>query len=662
MQEAKALELCLEYDAAVRDSERWSDVIERSKRGSDYYVGLQTFNEATKARLTSEGKPWLIFNEVLPIINNLTSVERGNRKDSKVVEHRGGYSCVAELLTELLKHVMDMCDGDYVKSEVFLNGVKSCLGWFKLEIDYEREPVTGQVILRSRPSLAVRFDPACLSYDLNDPKNGAQFVIDTDWVHRSKLKAQYPDKSKDIDQAVEDYIGSQGRGGVIKRLVDYLVGNTIDNIDDSEVIFDSDIMQRWRCLVQETWFKEYEPQTLVCDKRTWEIWWLDPKKKADRLKIAKAELLANHWPKVFEIKEKFPRPILHKLKRIGQLVLKFKEDPYNGVSLFPLIPFSPFGEAQYDMGMVDNLVGPQDELNKRMTNAVHILNQTANGGMVIGKEVGPGYKDILRDFGSSPNMIIELDKCGGHFEKITPNQLSQGHMQLQATDKNYIEEISGVTGSSRGYEPNRQESGRLYREKVKQSMATNQVIYDRFDYSVRIMGYTMMEMIRHTGTYTPEEISLLIDDKDLVNGELLEQARIQVMQTNPPPQNPLNNPVFLLMSPDNQQLFYQQYEQMLQQYTQQADAQAIEIAKQKLFEQLKAYRTGKYGVVVIQSPNAPTTQISNFYELDAIKELIPAEIIAPYLIRATSLPKDQKEEMVAKLEQLTNMADQQVPA
>ena len=479
MDKDKALELSLEYEAAMRESERWTDFTERSKRGSDYYVGLQTWTEEFMAQMQREGKPCLKFNEILPVINYLTSIERDNRKDIKVVERRGGYACAAELLTELSKHIMDMCDGDFIKSEVFINGIKSCLGWYKLEIDFDREPVTGQIIMRSRPSLAVRSDPTCLSYDLNDVKSGAMFVIDSEYIARDKLKAMYPKKAKDIDAAIEGHISGRGRSMVAKA-VDFLF-NITPSEGDTEVLFDHDIMQRWRARVSETWIREYVPRTLVCDKRKWEVWWLDPKKKEDGLNIEKAEKLANDYPDIFIIKEKQSMPLLHKVVRVGDLLLEHVEDPYNGMHLFPLIPFSPFGEDQYDMGVVDNLVGPQDEVNKRMTNATHILNSTANGGVIIGKENHPGYINTLRSFGSSPNFVVELDKCGGRFEKIKPNPAPVGHLELVGRDRNFIEEIGGVSSSSRGMDPARQESGRLYRAKVQQSLAANQIIFDRFD-------------------------------------------------------------------------------------------------------------------------------------------------------------------------------------
>jgi len=374
------------------------------------------------------------------------------------------------------------------------------------------------------------------------------------------------------------------------------------------------------------------------------------------LQLEKFKAIASEYPKIYEIKENVPMPLLHKTCRIGDLLLKHKEDPFNGMCLFPLIPFSPFGDAQYEMGVVDNLVGPQDELNKRMTNAVHILNSTANGGVVIAEEKEAGYVDILRDYGSSPNMVVELNKCGGSFSLIEPKNLSAGHVKLQQMDKDYIEEISGVSGASRGYDPSRQESGRLYREKVKQSMATNQIIYDRFDYSVQILYNTLTEMIRRTDVYIEQEVSQIIDDEELLSNDILDAARLEIMQKNPPPQKPPQQMVMLLAQ-DNQLRFEQEYNRQMEQYQQWAEPQAVEMAKKKLFEQMKAHRTGRYSIVVIQNPNAPTTQISNFYELESIKELMPPEIIIPHLVRATGLPKDAKDEIIEKLESMTQQVN-----
>jgi len=88
------------------------------------------------------------------------------------------------------------------------------------------------------------------------------------------------------------------------------------------------------------------------------------------------------------------------------------------------------------------------------------------------------------------------------------------------------------------------------------------------------------------------------------------------------------------------------------QYEQWAEPQAVEMAKKRLFELTKAYHTGRYSTVVLQSPNAPTTQMSNFFELESIKEIMPPEIVLPHLIRATGLPKDAKNDMIEKLESM----------
>jgi hypothetical protein len=210
MTEEDVLALCLDYETAVRNSDRHADRDERSKRGSEYYLGIQTWTEAEKKLAAASGKPLLIFNEVLQQINNISSTQREAAKDIKVEKRKGGYEAVARLITAVCKHAMDMCDGTAEEATAFLNGVKAVRGWLKVEIDYEKDPVNGQVIIRSRPPLAVREDPTCLSYNLNDTKAGAGFVIDYDWVLLEKLQAMFPDKADELDGYIEG--AGTGRG------------------------------------------------------------------------------------------------------------------------------------------------------------------------------------------------------------------------------------------------------------------------------------------------------------------------------------------------------------------------------------------------------------------------------------------------------------------
>lgn len=647
MDKNKALELAIDYDAASLDSERWADRKERVQQGLDYYAGIQTWTDQQKTDLANAGKPCLTFNLILPIINNLTGDERDNRKDIRVEKYKGGFEAVAALYTQVAKHVMDQCDGDYVKSNVFENGIKTGIGWFKLEIDGRKDPVNGQIILRSRSPLSVREDPCSLSYNLND-SDGAAFVVDTEWLGREYLQSLYPDKKSDIEGAIEDYVGSRGKGGLVSRLVNYVAGSTVLAADEDELLFDRDLANRWRCRRTETWFKEWVTRTMVVDLRSWDVWWLDPKKKADYQRIQLAKQLADRWPKLYSVKEKQPLAILHMVRRIGDLLLEHVEDPFNGMNMFPLIPFCPFGEEQSEFGLIDNLISPQDEINKRVTAATHLLAQGPNGGLKV-KKLDPGYRDVLREFGSSPDFVFEVDKCGGMLEKIPPNYPPVGLMDLVGAERNFMEEISNVTGSKRGLDPQRQESGVLYREKVRQSIKGNQVVFDRFDLSTQIMANTMVDMIRRTDTYSQDEIFQLIDDKDIIDDELMDEARQEIMKQSPPPRQP-DKMMMMQLSPEDQQMVMGQFASQMDQYQAWADPQAVELVKNKLYEKFKSYRTGRYGVLVIQSPHAATTQMGNFLELSSLREYLPPEVLAAPLIRSTSLPKTMKDDILKKME------------
>jgi len=647
MDDQTALDQVIEYDVASRDSERWADFVERSQRGGDYYAGIQTFDAETLRKLRSEGKPAIIINEIMGINNNLSSTERVNRKDARVEKSRGGYDAVAALLTELNRHTMYLCNGDFVKSDVFLDGVRNVVGWFKVEVCYDKEPVTGQVVLRNRPALSVRPDPCCMGDDVNDPKSGCMYITDREWVPKPYLISQYPEYEDEIEQAITEYTGATSRG-LIKRAWDYLTNTTpiLNEID--EAIFDQTLMNKWRCRVSETWFREYVPRTMVCDKQNWEVWWFNPRRKLDQMRLEMVRQVASKMPKRFEIKEKTIMPLLHVVRRVGTLLLEHVEDPFNGMMLYPLIPFSPFGDTQYDMGMNDNLIGPQDELNKRITNATHLLNQTANGGMIV-KNLSAGYGDVLRDYGSSNNFIVELDKCGGMFEKIQPNPISPGHITLAGLSENFLEKVSGVTGSVRGFDDVKNESGRLFSARVQRAMTTNQLIFDRFDRACQTTHFVMMEITRRTNTYTDAEIAQIVDEKELIDEGMLNEARQQVMQEMPPPEMP-DQGMMMGLHPINQVMVQNKAAMAMEQYRQVADVKAFEIAKETLLKQYKDSKTGQYNVIVIQSPAAQTTQLATFAELTEMVKIIPPQVIAPAMIEYSSLPKPMKDEMVQKLE------------
>ncbi len=81
------------------------------------------------------------------------------------------------------------------------------------------------------------------------------------------------------------------------------------------------------------------------------------------------------------------------------------------------------------MGITQNLMGPQQEVNKRRSQALHNLNQTANSGFKV-KKVLNNYDGHLAKHGSTPGVVLDESKAGGKIERIEPAPLSEGHITL----------------------------------------------------------------------------------------------------------------------------------------------------------------------------------------------------------------------------------------
>ncbi len=657
MNKEKALQLAVDCYHHTVGSERWKDVKERSLRGGDYYAGVQTYTSEQIAEAQKAGKPLRTYNEILPIINYITSIERDNRKDMKVVHVRNGFEEAAAAMSEIIRHVVDHCEGEYVISDIFLNGIRNVFGYFKIEVSYQEDPVNGQFIIRSLPPLSVKNDPSCLNYDPN-ARNGSSYMIFQEYRDRSELKLLYPDYAKDINEVVDEGISRRSRGR-IGRLVDRLLGQDIEeDTNDDDILFDRDKFNKFKLKFTETYLKEYVPRTLLIDKKTTAHWFFDPKDKMDglRLEQAKQQFQQSGEPGRMIIKEKWPMPLMNRTMHLGEdLCVEHKEDPYSGMALYPIIPFSPFGDVQYDMGFIDNLVGPQDGQNKRMTNAEHILNATANGGYLVASADNTTAMNDLMQYGSSPNYVINLSDFGGVVEAIEPKKISTGHIQLLGIERNYMEEISGVTGASRGYDPTRQESGRLYQQKIKQSISTNQIVFDRFDHTTQIAANVILGLVRHTDVYTEEEIGNIVDTNNVINDELRFKHMQEIVATNPAPKPP-DPTQLVVLAPAIQTKFTEEYAKDLKEYEEWLNEQTDISIKAAIYKQIKNFQLYKYGAKVLQSPHAETTRIASFFQLEALLDKFPIEVIGKPLLRSLDLPKSSRDEMIKTFDTMTQGA------
>ena len=524
-----------------------SSWIQRAIKNYDFYCGKQ-WDSKTLANLKKEKRPALTINHILPTINLLSGMERENRNDINIYPRKGGNAIVADVFTGLSKHSMDLSNGEFEQSMQFLDGGIGGKGWIGLDISTEKDVINGDITIERISSFDIKEDPNAKTYDLN---KSAKYIIRYFWGDKEQILLLYPKKEKELEKYLEGYSGQD-----------------VFEISGAK---QTDTMLKpsnYRYRIKETWWKSYKRQLFLIDKTN--LMFIPVHKSQD---IVLDALLTRD--RELAEKEKRPLkyntierviPVMNVTTTLGDIVLEHIEDPFSGLTLFPYVRFCPYWSDGYIFGVVDNLVSPQEEINKTSSGILHILNRTANTGW-LNKKVGGALKKVLETFGSKAGVVIEYTDVEPH--KIEPNQLPIGHFTHKQDAVNNIRIISGLNTASRG-EGTKEESGIAMLRRQRQGDVISEVVFDNYRFTQQIFGETLIGFIRHTNVYSPSEIAeICIEEKMKINPQQLVQA-------------------------------------------------------------IRSFRIGHYGIKVSSRPSTPTIRLANFEMLARLAEMglpIPIDIL-----------------------------------
>jgi len=251
------------------------------------------------------------------------------------------------------------------------------------------------------------------------------------------------------------------------------------------------------------------------------------------------------------------------------------------MSKFPLMRFTPYWINGDMISVVDNLISPQQEKNKRRSQALHLVNTSANSGFFNKGDNEGADKDELEMFGSKPGVVITYKTVKP--DKIEPTPLSSAHITLEQLASSDIKEISSIGDNLRGLPGDKGESGVLDRQRQTQGLVGTEIIFDNYKLTHQIYAETVCELIRTGKTFSTQEVLAIAGDEKEIDANI-----------------------------------------------------------DQIMEALQSIRVGKYGCKVDKSPNNPTTRDANTKMLldlaKAFPEVIPPEII----IESSDVPKKEQ--------------------
>lgn len=590
-----------------------SNQFDRMRKSEDFTIPGGQWDAAVVSEAKHLHKFTLEIPIVKPQIKQIAGSEIQNPQDFIVDNTTEGSDTIARVFTALLKQVADSEKVRYEKSTMFESALGSGQGVLGVFIDKTTDPKHANLLIQKLNEHHVLFDDSTV-YDPNRQGVGSRFAIWDEPVTRDEVEVEYPDKKDELVAA--NSISRFGAVmGNIAGIVRMMVGRTGNSERESCSFgsrrrFNEETINELRYWKTHTWWKEFKE----C------VWWFDNRKPEleavflctdEKIKAAK-EATKKH-PKTFTI-EKVNSFVMHHTITNNDIFLEDRIDELNGVQMFPIVPFWPHWVNGYKSGIAEDLIGTQEEINWTHSMALNQVKQMSYPPVVIGSDDTGDKKDELRNILSGgTRAVIDKSDYGDSVEFENQPQFPTVEVFTQQAMNN----VKTITGRLDIPESNQKSlSGKAKIVDVQKTQQGSMTLFSNYNHTLSILGNLIIEIIRKNDIFSDEEILATVDGDDLIDAEILEQAKnlviAQIQQlggTIPqPPQQP--NPIRARNAPPELQAqmleAFQAEAAQFQQFVEKVEAAAIPIAQDILIGMIHQMNIGKYNTKITMSPMADT--------------------------------------------------------
>ena len=540
--------------AWVRDNGH-TKYVEKAIKCEAFFAGEQ-WNTADRAALEAVRRPVITVNKIMSTVSNIMGEQINNRSEISFRPRSGAPASTADVLNKVYKQISDNNQLDWKRSDMFADGIITSRGFLDVRIGYG-DSMQGEVEISHLNGKNVMIDPDGEEYD---PETWGE-VFTTKWMTADDIAVLY---NKDDAEALRNKDRSSFPYGYdsIQMNRDRFGYSQYPmysgNFDNSSVLRNIRVIERqFRTLDKQKHF--LSPET--GDMRP-------VPEEFDRNRIA-----------LFV--EKFGFQVVPKLvRRIKWYVMADNVELHNDWSPydhFTVVPYFPHFRRGRTIGLVENLLGPQELLNKVTSQELHVVNTTANSGYKVRAGALTNMTvEELEQKGAQTGLVIEVNgDPDKDVQKITPNQVPQGLDRISYKAEESIKTISGVSDSMQGMD--RADVAAKAIQAKKQAGSTNLVKpLDNLNRTDAILARVILSLVQEF--YTEERLMTITHDQ--ATGE---SETFAINQPNPEPET------------GNEESPYQ--------------------------EIINDMTLGEYDVVVSSVPRRETLEDSQFEQAVALKEL-----------------------------------------
>ncbi len=475
------------------------------------------WKHADKAKLDGEGRPALTINKILPTINTLLGDQIQNRTEVLLRPKNGAPAEVGDALSKVWLQISQNNQLQWVRSEVFADGLIRGRGFYDVRLDFT-DSMEGELRITLENSKNIVIDP---DGDAYDPDTWAD-VFKSKWLSFQDVAILYSED--DADEL-------KGRGGTSRY------GH--DSMDEARDTFSNRIAttgyeakdthglrrnvrvldRQYRRLDKQLHFVDIETGDMRVVPTSW-----------DRNRIA---LLLERAGGTMSTTKKLVKRVRWTVTA-DDLVLHDDWSPYKHFTVVPYFPFFRYGST---VGAVENLLGPQEILNKGSSQELHIVNTTANSGWAIEEDslVNMSVEELEMK-GATTGLVIEYRKGAQPPQKILPNQVPTGLERITYKAEEHIKSISQVTDSMQG-DDREDVAAKAIAYKQQRSGVTHSKALDSLERTDYILVRNALDIVQEYYTeerlitithedFTQEQETLTVNQADPVTGQITNDLTI----------------------------------------------------------------------------------------------------------------------------------------
>lgn len=389
------------------------------------------WNEADLQVLEEQMRPAYECNQVMPAVNAALGYQISNRMDIAFRPRQGDATKeLAETRSKVAMQIAANNDLHWCESEVFADGMIQQRGYFECRMDFD-DNLLGELRVTVPDPLDVIPDPDAKTYN----PSGWSDVIVTRWLTIEEIEGLYGAKAAKLakESGNGHYTANSDFGDSDADVTERNKFGGERSRFDSE--YSASGVVRYRIIDRQRWVRERGSVAIHPSGDIRPI-------SGDETPESIAEMQANG----IQITQRTVKKVRWTVSTIDTVI----HDDWSPYDRFTIVPFFAFFRRGKTRGLVDNAIGPQKILDKGISQAIHIVNSTANSGWQLEEnQLTNMSTEQLESIGASTGLVLERKPGTPALQKIQPNQMPPGVERLIDLASNTLKDVT-VPDAMRG--------------------------------------------------------------------------------------------------------------------------------------------------------------------------------------------------------------------